>query len=152
MTATPLPARQARQNWLSILARASAAEVEAILERHGGLPTAEVLKHAETGTVMLEGRAGGTGCRFNVGEATVTRCVIRLSSGTIGVSYAIGTDRRKAHLAALLDGILQDAEQRADLDAAISRLASEQAERRDVASRKAAATKVEFFTLVRGDG
>lgn len=152
MTATPLPARQARQNWLSILARASAAEVEAILERHGGLPAAEVLKHAETGTVMLEGRAGGTGCRFNVGEATVTRCVIRLSSGTIGVSYAIGTDRRKAHLAALLDGILQDAEQRADLDAAISRLASEQAERRDVASRKAAATKVEFFTLVRGDG
>lgn len=102
---------------------------------------------------MLEGRAGGGGRRFNAGEATVTRAVVRLDDGTMGFSYALGTDKRKAELAAVADALLQSDERHAEVDAAlIAPLAAAQADERNARSRKAAATKVDFFTLVRGDG
>ena len=71
------------------------------------LPAHDLLKAPETGTVMVEGRAGGAGRRFNLGEATVTRCVVRLADGAMGFSYALGRDGRKARLAAILDAQLQ---------------------------------------------
>ncbi len=142
--------RSARQAWMAILARAQTDAIEAIMARHGGLPSHAVLKPAEVGTIMVEGRAGGTGVRFNAGEATMTRCVVRLESGTLGFSYALGSDRRKALLAAVLDARLQEDGINGRLIEEISVLADKQAAARDLASRKAAATKVEFFTLVRG--
>ena len=135
---------------MAVLARARSGELEAIVERQHGLPVHTVLKPAETGTVMIEGRAGGTGVRFNAGEATMTRCVIRLESGTLGFSYALGSDRRKALIAAILEAQLQDQTGDGPLRQEIAALAEGQAAARDLASRKAAATKVEFFTMVRG--
>jgi alpha-D-ribose 1-methylphosphonate 5-triphosphate synthase subunit PhnG len=135
-----------RQSWMATLARASRAEIEHLL---GDPPAHEILKAPETGTVMVEGRAGGAGRRFNLGEATVTRCVVRLSTGRMGFSYALGRDGRKARLAALLDARLQD-ETEGGLHDGVAALAAQQAAARDLASRKAAATKVDFFTLVRG--
>jgi alpha-D-ribose 1-methylphosphonate 5-triphosphate synthase subunit PhnG len=133
---------------MATLARASRDEVASLL---GALPEHEVLKAPETGTVMVEGRAGGAGRRFNLGEATVTRCVVRLPNGRMGFSYALGRDHRKARLAALLDARLQDAAAGSELARGIVTLAARQATARDLASRKAAATKVDFFTLVRGE-
>lgn len=131
---------------MAVLARASHSEIETLL---GEAPSHQLLKAPETGTVMVEGRAGGAGRRFNLGEATVTRCVVRLDDGTMGFSYALGRDGRKAQLAAILDAKLQrDAE--GGLHRGIEILATAQAAARDLASRKAAATKVDFFTLVRG--
>jgi len=140
--------KTARQHWLAILARASRGEIEAL----GGadLPAHEILKAPETGTVMVEGRAGGAGSRFNLGEATVTRCVVRLADGAMGFSYALGRDGRKARLAAILDARLQREPQNEALRSGVAELAAKQAAARDLASRKAAATKVDFFTLVRG--
>ena len=135
-----------RQSWMATLARASRAEIESLL---GDPPEHEILKAPGTGTVMVEGRAGGAGRRFNLGETTVTRCVVRLSSGRMGFSYALGRDGRKARLAALLDARLQD-EAEGILHEGVATLAAQQAAARDLASRKAAATKVDFFTLVRG--
>ena len=89
--------------------------------------------------------------RFNTGEATITRCVVRLESGTLGYAYVLGNDRRKALAAALLDGLLQSPETGPELErTAIAPLAEAQRQAREMASRKAAATKVDFFTLVRG--
>ncbi|MGO4406719.1 phosphonate C-P lyase system protein PhnG [Bosea sp. RAF48] len=136
-----------RQSWMATLARASRAEIESLL---GDPPNHDVLKAPETGTVMVEGRAGGAGRRFNLGEATVTRCVVRLYNGRMGFSYALGRDGRKARLAALLDARLQDEAEGSDLHRDVATLAAQQASARDLASRKAAATKVDFFTLVRG--
>lgn len=141
MTKTP------RQLWMATLARASRPEIEALL---GPLPQHEVMKAPETGTVMVEGRAGGAGRRFNLGEATVTRCVVRLSNGRLGFSYALGRDGRKARLAALLDARMQEEAEDSALHRGVATLAEGQAAARDLASRKAAATKVDFFTLVRG--
>jgi len=140
--------KSARQNWMAILARASRAEIEALAGAE--LPAHDVLKAPETGTVMVEGRAGGAGRRFNLGEATVTRCVVRLGCGAMGFSYALGRDGKKARLAAILDARLQSEPQDAPLRSGVADLAAKQAAARDLASRKAAATKVDFFTLVRG--
>jgi len=137
-----------RQRWMATLARASRDEIETLL---GALPEHELLKAPETGTVMLEGRAGGAGQRFNLGEATVTRCVVRLSDGRMGFSYALGRDGRKARLAALLDARLQDEAEGSALHRGVAELGQSQAAARDLASRKAAATKVDFFTMVRGE-
>lgn len=139
-----------RQHWMAVLARASQQEIEALLQQARPLPTHEVLKAPETGTVMVEGRAGGAGRRFNLGEATVTRCVVRLESGTMGFSYALGRDAGKARLAAVTEALLQGEGEAGPLQRGIAALAGSQRAARELASRKAAATKVDFFTLVRG--
>jgi alpha-D-ribose 1-methylphosphonate 5-triphosphate synthase subunit PhnG len=139
-----------RQRWMAVLARTTADDLAALFDRHDDVLTPTVLKAPETGTVMVEARAGGSGRRFNTGETTVTRCVVQFPSGALGVCYALGADRRKARLAAILDGLLQDRTWHARLAPEIDRLAAVQTAARELASRKAAATKVDFFTLVRG--
>lgn len=140
-----------RQRWLAILARASRSEIEALAGKLDTLPSHEILKAPETGTVMVEGRAGGAGRRFNLGEATVTRCVVRLADGAMGFSYALGRDGRKARLAAVIDGLLQTEDETGPLHGGVAELAQQQQAARELASRKAAATKVDFFTMVRGE-
>jgi phosphonate C-P lyase system protein PhnG len=140
-----------RQRWMGVLARASRTRLATLMADFAGCPKPEIVRPAETGTVMAEGRAGGTGARFNVGEVTATRCVVRVE-GRLGFSYALGRDRVKAELAAALDALLQNPErQDALLAKIITPLAQEEAAARALASRKAAATKVDFFTLIRGD-
>ena len=91
MTSNPhTESKTPRQHWMSILARASVAELEQALAALGQTPDFDMMKPAETGTIMLEGRAGGAGRRFNIGEATMTRCVVRLKDGTMGFAYEIG--------------------------------------------------------------
>jgi alpha-D-ribose 1-methylphosphonate 5-triphosphate synthase subunit PhnG len=142
----------ARQQWMAVLARCDGAELEAVLNSVDAIPDYQIVKAPETGTVMIEGRAGGAGRRFNLGEATVSRAVVRLPDGTMGFSYALGQNRRKALVAAVLDALLQvEARQGGELGQKVRALGNEQVRRREQASRKAAATKVEFFTLVRGD-
>ncbi len=139
-----------RQRWLAILARAARGEIEALATSCSPLPDHQILKAPETGTLMVEGRAGGAGRRFNLGEATVTRCVVRLDDGAMGFSYALGRDAGKARLAAVIDGLLQRENGAGPLHDGVAALAARQQAARDLASRKAAATKVDFFTMVRG--
>jgi alpha-D-ribose 1-methylphosphonate 5-triphosphate synthase subunit PhnG len=140
-----------RKDWMRVLARAKTCDIAALLQKLPPLPDDELVRPAETGTVMVEGRAGGSGARFNLGEATVTRCVVRIGEH-LGFSYALGRDREQARLAAKLDALLQDESRRQELlGAVVAPLAVAQEEARTLASRKAAATKVDFFTLVRGD-
>ncbi|MFC4352080.1 phosphonate C-P lyase system protein PhnG [Fodinicurvata halophila] len=143
-------ARRARQRWMGVLARASVEE----LERHLPEPLPEggysLLRRPETGSVMLRGRAGGTGERFNLGEATLTRCTLRLADGTIGFGYVMGRRPRHAELAALFDALLQQPERRDSLmDSVIEPLARRQEERRQAITARAASSKVDFFTMVR---
>lgn len=155
--ATP-PESAARQRWMSVLACARPNEVEARWHAVEALVTRyERLRGPETGMVMTRGRAGGTGDRFNVGEMTVTRCSVRLASGVVGHAYVAGRDLEHAERAAVLDALLQDAEcsgnglgKRIE-DQVIAPLAEARAERKAAVRRKAAETRVEFFTLVRGE-
>ncbi|MBV9782794.1 MAG: phosphonate C-P lyase system protein PhnG [Acidisphaera sp.] len=139
---------QERRRWMAVLARASAGEIEARLADGPELPPHVRLRGPETGMVMVRGRAGGSGAPFNLGEMTVTRCAVRLESGTIGHAYVAGTDVKQAELAAVLDAALQDGGRQAGLQqAVIAPLAALQAARRADEAAKAAATSVEFFTM-----
>lgn len=154
MTHSPSPASHpnpARARWMGIFARATATELEGAWADLSARPDYDFLRRPETGLVMVRGRAGGTGNPFNFGEMTVTRCAVRLADGTAGHSYAAGRDSRKAELAAVFDALMQTDARLVLENSLVAALARRQAADRDLASRKAAATKVEFFTMVRGD-
>jgi alpha-D-ribose 1-methylphosphonate 5-triphosphate synthase subunit PhnG len=141
-----------RREWLAVLARATLTELETLVPGPESLPALTHVRASETGMVMLRGRVGGTGDAFNLGEASVTRCVLRLADGPLGVGYTLGRSRRKAELVALFDALLQDPARHSALNGAvIAPLAARQAQARDKASRAAAQSRVEFFTVVRGD-
>ncbi len=140
-----------RKRWLGVLARATPSELEQALASVGETGPLEHVRPAESGMVMLRGRVGGTGDAFNLGEASVTRCALRVGSGALGVGYALGRDKRKAELIAIFDALLQEGDHHAHIQrTVVAPLAERQLAQRDAASRSAAASKVEFFTMVRG--
>jgi alpha-D-ribose 1-methylphosphonate 5-triphosphate synthase subunit PhnG len=144
-------ARQ-RQEWMAVLAKASAETIEPLWRALPDQPAWTRLRQPEIGMVMVQARAGGTGQRFNMGEMTVTRCVVRLSGGVTGHAYVAGRDQRHAELAAVVDALMQMPERRAETRRVIlDPLAAMQAESRRRTARRTAATKVDFFTMVRGD-
>jgi alpha-D-ribose 1-methylphosphonate 5-triphosphate synthase subunit PhnG len=137
-----------RRRWMGVLARASAAEIAARLEALPAPPAHVRLRGPETGLVMVRGRAGGDGAAFNLGEMTVTRCAVRLADGRVGHAYVAGRDARQAELAALVDALLLDDGARDAVErAVIEPLAESQAANRAEVARKAAATRVNFFTM-----
>lgn len=90
--------------------------------------------------------------RFNLGEMTVTRCTVQLADGTLGHAWIGGGDRRHAELAAVFDALLQDEARRPELqESVIAPLAETREARREAAAARVAASRVEFFTLVRGE-
>jgi alpha-D-ribose 1-methylphosphonate 5-triphosphate synthase subunit PhnG len=137
---------------MSVLALATTAELEACWAALGAPPRYTWLRRPEAGLVMVRGRAGGTGARFNLGEMTVTRCTVRLDDGTLGHAWIGGRDPRHAELAAVLDALLQDGARGPGLlETVVEPLARAQAARRTAARERAAASRVEFFTMVRGE-
>ena len=136
-----------RRAWMGLLARSAPARLAELL---GDLPSHNFARSPDIGTVMVRGRAGGTGTAFNMGEMTVTRCTLRLSSGAVGHAYVQGRDKAHATRAAIVDALMQD-----DPQATHAMILTPLAEHADMQAAprraKAAATKVEFFTLVRGE-
>ncbi|MBX3503183.1 MAG: phosphonate C-P lyase system protein PhnG [Alphaproteobacteria bacterium] len=141
----------ARRSWLAVLARAERTKLEEALSGLSPRPRWRVVKPAESGLAMVRGRAGGAGQQFNIGEMSVARCVVQVEGGAVGVGYVAGRDRRKAELVAVLDALLQDGPfvERLKRDVIVPLADRQEASRRQVLS-KAAATKVDFFTMVRG--
>ena len=112
----------------------------------------DMLRMPEAGLVMLRGRMGATGAAFNFGEATVTRCAVRLAGGPDGHAYVMGRNAAHARLAALCDALLQTPEQAGQVrERVIAPLEARLQQGHVEAAGKAAATKVDFFTMVRGD-
>lgn len=138
----------ARQNWMGLLARANPAR---LAQLYPDLPPHDMLRPPEIGAVMVQGRAGATGQPFNLGEMTVTRCALRLASGAVGHANVQGRDKAHATRAAILDALLQTDQAVAVTAAVLNPLKAEEATRRSTRAAKAAATRVEFFTLVRGE-
>ncbi len=140
-----------RATWISVLSLAAREELERAWAALANPPAYRVVRGPDVGLVMLRARAGGTGARFNLGEMTVARCTV-VVTGALGHGWVGGRDRRRAELAAVFDALLQDPARRDRLlDDVVSPLAEGQARRRRAAAAQAAATRVEFFTLVRGE-
>ncbi|MDR1849348.1 MAG: phosphonate C-P lyase system protein PhnG [Zoogloeaceae bacterium] len=146
-----------RKRRMAALAFADEATLEAEAARLADAFSYTFLRRPEAGLVMLEGRAGNSGQRFNVGEMLVTRCVVRLEpqgSGTATEGYAFiqGNRPRHAELAALFDALLQQADWAESLDRSlIAPLMARRAATLKKRAEETAPTKVDFFTLARGE-
>ena len=158
------PGTAVRRHRLSVLATAPTAQLLELWSAwcaQNGAPAHEFVRAPEIGTVMVRGRAGAVGAPFNLGEITVTRASVRLSTGAIGHGYVQGRSKEAAQAAALIDALAESGRAesgRAESGGAetidadiIAPISDALAGKRAARATKAAATKVEFFTMVRGD-
>ena len=137
---------------MAILSRSSAEQLEKAWEKLDPPPVFSYMRKPEVGLVMIQGRAGGTGQRFNLGEMTVTRCAVRVEGGHTGCAYIAGRSSGRAEAAAVLDALLQDPRHHdfimKEIILPLERILREKRERQ---AARVDSTRVEFFTMVRGD-
>ena len=145
------PDSAARREWMSLLAKSPEGAVTRLLDETLARPGFVWLRAPEVGSVMVRGRAGGTGAPFNLGEMTVTRCALRLESGQVGHAYIQGRRKSDAEAAALVDALMQTPAADALRAGVLTPLQADAERRRATRASKAAATKVDFFTMVRGE-
>lgn len=145
--------RQAqRRAAMTVLAHSEAIAIERYLETIA-VPPHESLREPENGLVMMRGRIGGDGAPFNLGEATVSRAAVRLSTGEVGFGYTLGRNSRKAQMIALCDAMVQSKELYAEVETKVlAPLRAAVDARRQRKAAETAATRVDFYTMVRGEG
>ncbi|MAI12594.1 MAG: phosphonate C-P lyase system protein PhnG [Rhodospirillaceae bacterium] len=144
--------RTKRQKWMSVLAKADTELLDTLWCELQDKPSWVNVRAPETGMVMVRGKAGGVGTTFNVGEMALTRATIRLDSGISGVAYVQGRSALKAEQSAVLDAMLQDDRYSAAIFKKVIKPLEEATKKQKFsAGKKAANTKVEFFTMVRGE-
>lgn len=148
----PQPDTASRRHRMAVLARANTRRLQDLWSSMGLEPAYTMLRGPESGLVMLRGRVGGSGDAFNVGEATVTRASVKLDDGSVGHAMALGRDHAKARLSAVIDALCRNLVTAALIDADM--IAPMQRELDEADERKraeTAATRVDFFTMVRGE-
>jgi len=146
------PNLEQRRRWMGVLAKASTADLEKTWEELETRPEYTFLRPPETGLVMVRALAGGVGSPFHVGEVPVTRCTVETEEGMTGSAYVMGRAHRHAELAAVFDAILQGAGIAPGMvDRVIEPLCRKGRARAEMERRKTARTRVEFFTMVRGE-
>ena len=147
----PSDKNAARKAWMGLRAKAPEGRVAAFLDAAMSRPQFTWLRAPEIGSTMVRGRAGGTGAPFNIGELTITRCALTLASGEVGHAYIQGRRKTDAEAAALVDALMQGRKADAVRKAVLEPLGAEQSAAKTARADKAAATKVEFFTMARGE-
>jgi len=152
MTASQNDRQAQRKAVMAVLAHSEPCDISDRLDAIA-LPDHEHLREPENGLVMVRGRIGGDGAPFNLGEATVSRAAVRLSTGEVGFGYALGRDREKARMIALCDAMVQSAAFAEIVETkVIAPLRAAISAKRNRNAAEAAATRVDFYTLVRGEG
>jgi len=142
----------ARQHWLAVLAHAARAPLAERVQAIVDLPF-ETLRAPEIGLAMVRARIANRGDRFNLGEVTLTRCVLRHrdeASGhvSVGVGCVLGRDPERAGWVARLDALLQQPAWHAGLmHEVIEPLAVSTRQRREREQLDTATSRVHFYTL-----
>ena len=141
-----------RKAAMAVLAHSATADIAEYLEAIA-VPAHENLREPENGLVMVRGRVGGDGAAFNVGEATVSRAAVRLSTGEVGFGYTLGRDRQKARMIALCDALIQAPDHADAVETKVlAPLRAAVVSERNRRAAETAATRVDFYTMVRGEG
>ena len=137
----------------AVMALCAQARPDELRQALGALapPAARDLRAPEIGLAMLRGRMGGDGSAFNLGEATIARAAVALDGCGTGFAYHLGRDTAKARDAAIIDALWQSSDRQAQVEHALAPVRSRLVAERSLAARQAAATRVNFFTLVRGE-
>jgi len=147
-----------RAQWMGLLARAPLDLLEKSIESYTHLDF-EILKPFETVAYMVQARTGGKGQRFNMGEVSVAKTIIKLhiphEDGSplqkhVGVAYIKSGSERQTFLAAVADALLQDSSHRNTIiQNLLVPLQDQLCREEEIALNKVRATKVEFFTVAR---
>lgn len=146
------PTEQPRRERMQVLARADGGKLQELWRGLGIDPAFEMVRGPETGLATVRGRISGDGAPFNFGDATVTRASVRLADGAVGHAYRLGRDRNAARLCAVIDALAGDTHMAETIEGRIVAPLRESQQARDRQRRaETAATKVDFFTLVRGE-
>ena len=140
-----------RKFWMSLLATSNQSDLLNLWEQKKIRVNYIWLRTPEIGSIMAQGRMGVTGDKFNIGEVTITRCSLKLNCGTIGHSYVQGRSKKKAEISALCDALMQTKMSKEINKNIIIPLEKIKKDNKDKILSKAEATKVDFFTLVRGE-
>ena len=140
-----------RKFWMSLLATSNQSDLLNLWEQKKIRVNYIWLSTPEIGSIMAQGRMGVTGDKFNIGEVTITRCSLKLNCGTIGHSYVQGRSKKKAEISALCDALMQTKMSKEINKNIIIPLEKIKKDNKDKILSKAEATKVDFFTLVRGE-
>jgi alpha-D-ribose 1-methylphosphonate 5-triphosphate synthase subunit PhnG len=141
------------QRWMSVLAAAGLALLEDGWQALAPKPGYRLLRPVEVGMTLVRGRIGGAGAAFNLGEATITRAAAALDSGERGFAYLLGRKPREAELAAVFHALLQNPHCRAFVEEQVVHPAeAARAARADAERAAVAPTRIDFSTMVRGDG
>ncbi len=147
-----LNAEPNRRCWMGVLARAPLKALEDAWAAMAAPPAYSWVRPPETGLIMVRGRAGGTGAPFHLGEVPVTRCTLQTVGGQTGTAHVMGREHRHAELAALFDAMLQDPSTGPGvLKDVIEPLERAEGARRETEDEKTSRTRVDFFTMVRGE-
>ncbi len=142
---------------MSALAKAPLALLEERVATLGALPEYRFLRSPEIGLAMVRGRTEGAGQPFNLGEMTLTRCVIQLSLAAGGESisgfgYVAGRSQRHAELAAVCDALLHHQDWQSKVQTqVIEPLQGVAYRQRAAETAEVDSTRVNFFTLLRGE-
>lgn len=147
-----MTALKERQKWMSVLAQSQFSELKSRWDTLALAPEYAMVRQPEIGLAQVRARMGSTGRQFNVGDATITRAVIKLSSGELGYSYLQGRSKSHAELAAVIDALMQNDQYLEVLNSQlIEPLAALKHERDSQRAQEVASSKVDFFTMVRGE-
>lgn len=151
-SSSPRTAVSCRQHWMSVLANAPFSTLSEYWQQMKLDPQCEVVRQPEIGVARLQGKVGNTGERFNFADTTITRAVVRLSDGTLGYAYLRGRSKQHALLSAMIDALLQ---QKSYTDLLLKQIIDPlfdlQQQSRQQVAEQAAESKVDFFTVVRGE-
>ncbi len=146
------PPHAERKRVAALLSRATLQELQSAWTRQETDPQAQSVRGPETGLVMVKGRIGGGGAPFNLGETTVTRATVKLASGSIGHAHLLGTSRKRAWYAAIFDALWQEAPNRNFVeDEILTPVEKRLTDEKDKQIKETTATRVDFFTMVRGE-
>ncbi|MBZ8119911.1 phosphonate C-P lyase system protein PhnG [Roseovarius sp. LXJ103] len=140
-----------RKAWMGLLAKAPEGRVAALLDAEISRPAFTWLRTPEIGSTMVRARAGATGAPFNLGEMTITRCALTLETGEVGHAYIQGRRKADAEVAALVDALMQTSLSSRLREMVLEPLEAEMITAKATRAAKAAATKVDFFTMTRGE-
>lgn len=140
-----------RSRWMSDLALAGTGLLQARWDSLEPQPEVLLLEGPQTGLTMLRARAGNTGARFNLGEMSLTTCAVTVNN-VLGQAWVAGICPDHARLAAIFDSLLQQEDYARDLTRDLL-LPLRRDRETQLAARQAESvpTRVDFFTLVRGE-
>ena len=150
------PAKK-RQQLLSVLSVSELSAIQSYWQALSISPRYSLLKAPEVGMTMVRAKTGGTGQAFNMGEMTVTRTVIRLNdinaqNDVIGFGYTAGRNTQKSELIAVIDACFQLSEYAASITKLLLQpLQQLRQQQKNQQTAQVSATKVNFFTMVRGE-